>query len=59
MYRKTITLLLCIFITIGFFNLAQAQSSSQVETVQQKLENRNFDPGPVDGKWGPKTRSAL
>lgn len=28
-------------------------------TVQQRLKAAGFDPGPVDGKWGPKTEAAL
>jgi peptidoglycan hydrolase-like protein with peptidoglycan-binding domain len=27
--------------------------------VQEKLKDKGFDPGPVDGVWGPRTASAL
>lgn len=27
--------------------------------VQQRLSDAGFDPGPLDGKWGPRTASAL
>ena len=27
--------------------------------LQQHLANRGFDPGPVDGVWGPRTQAAL
>ena len=27
--------------------------------LQQHLVNRGFDPGPVDGVWGPRTQAAL
>ncbi|MBE9178115.1 peptidoglycan-binding protein [Oculatella sp. LEGE 06141] len=27
--------------------------------LQQHLKNRGFDPGPIDGVWGPQTHSAL
>lgn len=27
--------------------------------VQERLRDEGFDPGPIDGKYGPKTRQAL
>jgi len=27
--------------------------------VQQRLQRGGFDPGPLDGQWGPRTESAL
>jgi peptidoglycan hydrolase-like protein with peptidoglycan-binding domain len=27
--------------------------------IQQALKDKGFDPGPVDGKAGPKTRDAI
>lgn len=27
--------------------------------LQQHLANRGFDPGPLDGVWGPRTQAAL
>ncbi|HRF79997.1 MAG TPA: peptidoglycan-binding domain-containing protein [Flavobacteriales bacterium] len=30
-----------------------------VKTVQQALKNTGFDPGPIDGDFGPKTASAV
>lgn len=32
---------------------------SQVKQVQQALKDKGQDPGPVDGKMGPKTQAAL
>ncbi len=32
---------------------------SMVRSVQQSLERRGFDVGPVDGVWGDKTQSAV
>src|SRR5262245_31124383 len=34
-------------------------SSSQVEHIQQSLDDKGFKSGEVDGKWGPHTLSAL
>lgn len=31
----------------------------QVRNVQQNLADRGFDPGRVDGRWGPRTQQAL
>lgn len=33
--------------------------SDQVRNVQQTLADRGFDPGRVDGRWGPRTQQAL
>ena len=30
-----------------------------VSAVQETLAKARFDPGPADGRWGPKTRKAL
>ena len=30
-----------------------------VLAVQEKLREKGFDPGPIDGKWGGKTRKAV
>jgi peptidoglycan hydrolase-like protein with peptidoglycan-binding domain len=36
-----------------------ALSPEVVQRVQERLAERGYDPGPVDGKWGPKTRQAV
>jgi peptidoglycan hydrolase-like protein with peptidoglycan-binding domain len=36
-----------------------AQGASRVRAEQQALKDKGFDPGPVDGRDGPKTRAAL
>jgi hypothetical protein len=38
---------------------SQPQALSQVWRVQERLQAVGFDPGPVDGAFGPKTRDAL
>lgn len=43
-------------------SLALVQSGdqgSQVTTIQQALQEQGFDPGPIDGKFGPQTQSAV
>lgn len=35
------------------------QDSSRVREIQQALRNAGFDPGSVDGRLGPRTRTAL
>ncbi len=39
--------------------LAWAQSSESVREAQQALKDKGFDPGPVDGIYGPNTQHAL
>jgi hypothetical protein len=36
-----------------------AQGSDTVRAEQQALKDKGFDPGPIDGVDGPRTRSAL
>jgi peptidoglycan hydrolase-like protein with peptidoglycan-binding domain len=36
-----------------------AQSSDTIKQVQEKLSQHGQDPGPADGKLGPKTMAAL
>lgn len=36
-----------------------ALNQDQVRSVQQNLTDRGYDPGNVDGRWGPRTQTAL
>jgi peptidoglycan hydrolase-like protein with peptidoglycan-binding domain len=36
-----------------------AQGSDTIRQAQQALKDKGFDPGPVDGQDGPKTRDAV
>jgi peptidoglycan hydrolase-like protein with peptidoglycan-binding domain len=36
-----------------------AQGSEPVRQAQQALKDKGFDPGPVDGRYGPQTREAV
>jgi peptidoglycan hydrolase-like protein with peptidoglycan-binding domain len=36
-----------------------AQGSEPVRQAQQALKDKGFDPGPIDGLYGPKTREAV
>lgn len=38
---------------------AGAKEPRPVRVLQQILQGRGFDPGPVDGVWGSRTQSAL
>ena len=33
-------------------------SSATIQSIQQKLEEAGYDPGPVDGRWGARTKVA-
>lgn len=39
--------------------LVAARTDADVRMVQEKLKDKGFDPGPVDGVWGSRTASAL
>jgi hypothetical protein len=39
--------------------LRQPRQGEDVKQLQQKLKDAGFDPGEVDGKFGPKTEAAL
>lgn len=39
--------------------LVLAQSSDSIREAQQSLKDKGFDPGPIDGIYGPNTRHAL
>ncbi|MEW6440191.1 MAG: YSC84-related protein [bacterium] len=34
-------------------------SSSTVREIQQELQSKGFNPGPIDGQWGPQTSRAI
>jgi peptidoglycan hydrolase-like protein with peptidoglycan-binding domain len=38
---------------------ARADGSRRVRELQRRLRRRGYRPGPVDGRFGPRTRSAL
>ena len=39
--------------------VSQRHSPEVVKQVQERLSQQGYDPGPVDGKMGPKTQQAL
>jgi peptidoglycan hydrolase-like protein with peptidoglycan-binding domain len=48
------------------FGVPAAQTNSQpdfspdvIKRVQERLAAMGYDPGPADGKWGPKTQQAV
>jgi peptidoglycan hydrolase-like protein with peptidoglycan-binding domain len=38
---------------------SQNLSQDEIRQVQQALDSKGFNPGPVDGRLGPETKSAL
>lgn len=40
-------------------NAARAQPETDLRTIQLLLKNLGFDPGPVDGDWGPLTAAGV
>lgn len=38
---------------------AGSEEASEIRYLQELLRHRNFDPGPVDGDFGPKTEAAV
>jgi len=39
--------------------MVSTHDASLVREVQQALNEKGFNPGPIDGKWGPRTQAAL
>jgi hypothetical protein len=39
--------------------LRQGSSGPAVSALQQQLRDRGFDPGPIDGQFGPRTAAAV
>jgi len=54
MFRILLIAYLALFPTLSF-----AFDKTTIEHVQQSLQELGYDPGPVDGAWGGKTRQAL
>jgi len=40
-------------------SLCNEVSIREIRDIQSSLKRRGFDPGPVDGSWGRKTRAAM
>ena len=38
---------------------SSAQGEAHVRTAQERLKHKGFDPGPIDGIWGPRTAAAV
>ncbi len=46
--------------TTPWWDIRCSQSAETfVKPLQKKLITRGYDPGPVDGLWGPRTRAAV
>lgn len=55
--RKFLLNVVAAAVLCGGANLL-AQSDT-IRQAQQVLKDKGFDPGPIDGKYGPKTREAV
>jgi hypothetical protein len=33
-------------------------SSATIQSIQQELKQAGYDPGPIDGRWGARTKVA-
>jgi peptidoglycan hydrolase-like protein with peptidoglycan-binding domain len=38
---------------------SNAAGQTHVRAAQEKLKEKGFDPGPIDGIWGPRTAAAV
>jgi hyperosmotically inducible periplasmic protein len=38
---------------------SNAAGQTHVRAAQEKLKDKGFDPGPIDGVWGPRTAAAV
>jgi peptidoglycan hydrolase-like protein with peptidoglycan-binding domain len=45
-----------LFLQVG---ISTSSADSMTKMVQEALTEKGFDPGPVDGVWGSRTKSAL
>ncbi len=50
------TIFLGLFLQIG---ISTSFADSMTRSVQEALVEKGFDPGPVDGIWGSRTKAAL
>lgn len=41
------------------WNTTHDKRASMVRSAQQSLNDKGYDAGPADGRWGPKTEEAL
>ena len=57
--RRCASGLLLVVLLVGAGAAENAAADSTTEAVQRALVERDFDPGPIDGAMGPRTRSAL
>lgn len=42
----------------SLYNINEQNEEKSVLGIQKRLKELGFDPGPLDGKWGPKTAAA-
>ena len=52
----TVAVFFALFLQVG---ISATFADGMTRTVQEALVEKGFDPGPVDGIWGSKTKAAL
>ena len=58
MYRKSLYFIFSI-VSFVFLLFGTAHSSPEIYKVQVQLRELGYNTGPIDGKWGAKTKSAI
>ena len=50
-----------VLIMTGMLGLSRAFAGdhNNIKKVEKTLRDKGYDPGPIDGVWGPQTRAAL
>jgi N-acetylmuramoyl-L-alanine amidase len=46
-------------LAVGELNPPEETADNGISGIQARLANLGFDPGPVDGAWGPQTEAAV
>ena len=52
----TVAVFFVLFLQVG---ISTTFADGMTRTIQEALVEKGFDPGPIDGMWGSKTKAAL
>ena len=56
---KLLTMLFSLALVLVSFTIPAAEHSTRIAEIQAGLADLGYDPGPIDGLLGPKTRDAI